>query len=371
MIEVSPHDPATAYIAATRYKLDDTRPLLYRTTDYGQTWTSMTSGLPDDDYTRVVREDQVRPGLLYCGSETGVYVSFDRGDSWQTLRANLPVVPVYDVQVKEDNLVAATHGRAFWILDDLTQLRQLESSVTGRPFRLLQPRDTYRVRSPFRDRKPATGKSYRAGLGADVTYSESLGKNGEVVRKMWDAGENPPDGVMIHYYLKEAPEEVTITILDEGGETIKTFSSNVPEAGDDNPEPRAPKESGMNRFVWNMRHPAATKVPDDKTTEDSPVGPLAPPGEYQVTLQVGNDAQTQSFRILKDPRVAASQEDLDAQFQMLVDIRDKVSETHDGINQLRRVRQQVDQWVSRAQGHPSEETVAHVGGGGKGKTQGH
>ena len=114
----------------------------------------------------MVREDQVRPGLLYCGSETGVYVSFDRGDSWQTLRANLPVVPVYDVQVKEDNLVAATHGRAFWILDDLTQLRQLESSVTGRPFRLLQPRDTYRVRSPFRDRKPATGKSSgRPGRG--------------------------------------------------------------------------------------------------------------------------------------------------------------------------------------------------------------
>ena len=217
MIEVSPHDPATAYIAATRYKQDDTRPMLYKTTDYGQTWTSITNGLPQDDYTRVVREDPTDPGLLYAGTETGVYVSFDQGDSWQPLRANpgfrsgqaLPVVPVYDLLVKDDNLIAATHGRAFWVLDDLTQLHQLTSTLAEQPFQLLQPRDTLRVRSPFRDRKPNTGKSYRAGLGADVTYSESLGQRGETLRKFWDAGENPPDGVMVHYYLKEAPEEVT------------------------------------------------------------------------------------------------------------------------------------------------------------------
>ena len=357
MIEVSPHDPATAYLATTRYKLDDTRPMLYRTTDLGKTWASITAGLPENDYTRVVREDPVRAGLLYAGTETGAYVSFDQGDSWQTLQANLPVVPVYDLAVKDDNLVAATHGRAFWILDDLTLLRQLSPTLADQSFRLLQPRDTYRVRSPFRDRKPTAGKSYRAGLGADVTYSESLGMHGEVVRKMWDAGENPPDGVMVHYYLKEAPEDVTITILDEEGEPVRSFSSNAPEAGDDNPEPRAPKEPGMNRFVWNMRYPAATRVPEDKTTEDSLVGPLAPPGPYQVRLQVGNELQTEAFRILKDPRVAASQEDLEAQFRFLLQIRDRLSETHDGINQLRRVRQQVDQWVSRAQGHSSEATV--------------
>ena len=217
---------------------------------------------------------------------------------------------------------------------------------------------------------PPTGKSYRAGLGADVTYSESLGKHGEVVRKLWDAGENPPDGVLVHYYLKEAPEELTITILDGDGQPIRSFTSNAPESGDDNPEPRAPKEPGMNRFVWNMRYPAATKVPEDKTTEDSLVGPLAPPGTYQVMLQAGDETQMQSFRIVKDPRVAASQEDLEAQFQMLIQIRDKVSETHDGINQLRRVRQQVDQWVTRAQGHPSEETVADAAEAVKEKLKG-
>ena len=357
MIEVSPHDPATAYIAATRYKLDDTRPMLYRTTDYGQTWTSINDGLPDDDYTRVVREDPVRPGLLYAGTETGAYVSFNQGDSWQPLRANLPVVPVYDLAVKDDNLVAATHGRSFWILDDLTQLRQLAPSVAQQSFALLEPRDTHRVRTPFRDRKPSPGKNYRAGLGADVTYSESLGKSGETVRKMWDAGENPPDGVMIHYYLQEPPQEATLTISDAAGEIIQSFSSKPPEADADSGEPRPRSEAGMNRFVWNMRYPAARKVPEDKTTEDAVIGPLASPGSYQVSLQVGDDTQTQSFRIVKDPRVSASQEDFDAQFKFLIEIRDKVSETHDGINQLRRVRQQVDQWVSRADGHPSAETV--------------
>ena len=163
--------------------------------------------------------------------------------------------------------------------------------------------------------------------------------------------------MMVHYYLKEAPAEITLSILDEDGQTIRSFSSNPPVADENTPEPRAPAEPGMNRFVWNMRYPAARKVPEDKTTEDSLVGPLAAPGTYRVTLQVGDDSQSQTFRIVKDPRVGASQEDLDAQFQFLVQIRDKVSETHDGINQLRRVRQQVDQWVSRAQGHPSVETV--------------
>ena len=360
MIEVSPHDPATAYIAATRYKLDDTRPMLYRTTDYGQTWTLITAGLPDDDYTRVVREDPVRPGLLYAGTETGAYVSFDQGDSWQPLRANLPVVPVYDLAIKDDNLIAATHGRSFWIMDDLTQLRQLAPTLADQPFALLQPRDIYRVRTPFRDRKPSPGKFYRAGLGADVTYSEALGKSGETVRKFWDAGENPPDGVMIHYHLQEAPDELTLTILDGAGETIQTYSSKPPESGEDAGEPRPPAQAGMNRFVWNLRYPPATKVPEDKTTEDAVIGPLASPGEYQVSLHAGDDAQTQTFRILKDPRVEATQEDFDAQFKFLIEIREKVSETHDGINQLRRVRQQVDQWVSRSEGHPSAETVGEA-----------
>ena len=187
------------------------------------------------------------------------------------------------------------------------------------------------------------------------------------MRKFWDAGENPPDGVLVHYHLKDAPEELSLSILDQNGETIQSFSSNPPEADGEATEPRAPAEAGMNRFVWNLRYPPARKVPRDKTTEDALVGPLASPGTYQVTLQIGDDTQTQTFRIVKDPRVAASQDDLDAQFQFLIQIRDKVSETHDGINQLRRVRQQVDQWVNRAEGHPSEQSIADAAETVKGK----
>ena len=366
MIEVSPHDPATAYMAATRYKLDDTRPMLYQTTDYGQSWTLITQGIPEEDYTRVVREDPIRPGLLYAGTETGVHVSFDRGDNWQPLRGNpdlgsghaLPVVPVYDLTIKDNSLIAATHGRSFWVLDDLGQLQQLDPSLAEQSIRLLEPRDTYRVRSPFRGRKPTTGKSYRAGLGADVTYSESLGKDGEIVRKFWDAGENPPDGVMFHYYLKEAREEATITVQDDEGNVVQSFSSKAPEDEEEATDPRVPAEAGMNLFVWNMRYPGARRVPGDKSTEDSLAGPLAAPGTYRVTLEAGDDSETQAFTILKDPRGPATQEDLEEQFEFLIRVREKVSETHDGINRLRRVREQVDQWVSRAAGHPSEDTVA-------------
>ena len=194
MIEVSPHDPATAYLAATRYKLDDTRPMLYKTTDYGQTWTSITAGLPQDDYTRVVREDPTRPGLLYAGTETGVYVSFNQGESWQPLRANLPVVPVYDLAIKDNNLIAATHGRSFWILDDLSQLHQLTPSLADQSFHLMQPRDTHRVRSPFRERKPTDRQDLprRAGCGRHLQRvagqmgrdrAEVLGRRREPARR--------------------------------------------------------------------------------------------------------------------------------------------------------------------------------------------
>ena len=172
MIEVSPHDPASAYLAATRYKLDEPRPMLYRTRDYGQTWTEITWGIREGDYTRVVREDPQRRGILYAGTETGAYVSLDDGDSWQSLSANLPSVPLYDLMVKDDELVAATHGRSFWVLDDLTQIRQIADNQADQSFRLWKPGRTYRLRSPFGSRKPSPGKHYRLSLGADVTYTE-------------------------------------------------------------------------------------------------------------------------------------------------------------------------------------------------------
>ena len=362
MIEVSPHDPATAYLAATRYKLDDNRPMLYKTADYGATWVNISDGIPEHDYTRVVRADPGRRGLLYAGTETGVYVSFDDGDHWESIQANLPRVPVYDLAIKDNDLIAATHGRSFWILDDLTQVHQITGNMAERPFHILKPRPTYRVRSPFRNRKPTAGKNYRPALGADVAYTEVRGPYGEVLRKFLDAGENPPEGVIISYHLKEHGDDVTVSILDSVGQEIKSFSSAMPEdelaEGLTDPRPRT--EPGMSRFVWDLRYPPAREVPGDKSTEEVLVGPLAKPGTYQVKLTVDGQSQTETFEILKDPRVAAGQKEFDAQFQLLIKIRDKLSETHDAVNRLRGISQQVNEWTRRAQAYSSDETVSNA-----------
>ena len=171
MIEVSTHDAGKAYLAATRYKLDDNQPILYKTRDYGATWDNISKGIPEHDFTRAIREDPCLPGMLYVGTETGIYVSFNDGHSWHSLQANLPKVPIYDLAVKDDDLIAATHGRSFWILDDVTQLRQVAMMTTEVGFKLLKPRDTYRVQSALGDRKPVSGKHYQLSVSEEATAS--------------------------------------------------------------------------------------------------------------------------------------------------------------------------------------------------------
>ena len=363
MIDVSPHDAASAYVAATRYKLDDTRPMLYKTTDYGKTWSDISAGIPAHDYTRVIRADPGRRGLLYVGTETGVYVSFDDGAAWQPLQANLPCVPVYDLLIKDDDLIAATHGRSFWILDDLTQVRQIADGVVGRPFHLLKPRDTYRPASAFRNQKPTSGKNYQRGVGGYVAYTETKGAYGDTVLNFLDAGANPPEGVIVTYYLREKPSsDITLSFLDAQGQLIKAYSSKASDntTANKTPELRAPAEAGMNRFIWPMRYPEARLVPGDKLLTDKVVGPLVPPGTYQVRLDVNGTVQTQTFALVKDPRVAASQADFEAQFALLLQIRDKLSTTHDAVNTLRRIRQQVDEWTQRAAGHSGADAVSQA-----------
>ena len=366
MIEVSPHDPATAYIAATRYKLDEPRPMLYKTNDYGVTWREIAGNIPKDDYTRVIREDPAHRGLLYVGTETGVYVSFDDGESWRSLQANLPTVPVYDLLVKENDLVAATHGRSFWVLDQLGQIQQAAAGFSDGPFQLLKPAEAQRLRSPLPGRKPVSGKRYRMSMGADVTFVETLGPNDRTVRKVLDGGENPPHGVLIFYYLSEpSEEEVNLTISDAAGAVIKTWSNKSPveeQPNDAEQEPLLPDQPGMNRFVWDMRYPASEKVPGDKTTEDVATGPMAPPGAYEVRLSAGGQAQTHTFNIVKDPRVSASQEDLDAQFRFLIQIRGKLSDTHRAIMRLRSVRSQVEEWEQRAGDSESRQALIEAAG---------
>lgn len=376
IIEPSPHDPATAYVAATRYKLDDFTPYLYKTQDYGQTWSRITTGIPEDDFTRVIRADPVRQGLLYAGTETGMYISFNDGEQWQPLQLNLPVVPIHDLVVKDSDLIAATHGRSFWVLDDITPLRQVSEQIQQSAVHLFSPRPTVRFMTVGGfSQVPASGKYYRKTGVTTISARREEKSSGEIFDRNLDAGQNPPDGVIVTYYLKEQPEgEVNLIFLDANGQEIKRFSSEkAPAESPDkknageikkngNKEPRVPKEAGANRFVWDMRYPNPTKVEEGFMGGDNGlVGPIAAPGTYQVRLVNGDQEQTVSFEIQKDPRVSATQQDLEAQFTLLLRIRDKLSETHEAITTIRNIRQQTEQWEQRAKGSEQHETIADAG----------
>ncbi len=350
IIDASPHDAATAYVAATCYKSDDFKPYLYKTSDYGKTWTKIVNGIPDDDFTRVIREDPEQRGLLYAGTETGVYVSFDDGSNWRRFQGNLPVVPIHDLIVKDSDLILATHGRSFWVFDDLTPIRQAAVSDQSKTT-LFPPRPTIRYATIRGFGGGAgTGNHYQGVAASVITFRMVNGSNGEKTQKLMDAGENPPDGVMVHYFLPEATdEEVTLIFSDASGNEIRSFSSKKDESknGKDDKKPKVPAKAGVNRFVWDMRYPDAVNVDGAVFRSGGITGPLASPGTYQVTLKVGDRSQTQPFEIHKDPRVSATQQDFDAQFALLRKIQDKLSEAHTAINQIREIRTQVEAWEKR------------------------
>ena len=333
-IEPSHHEPGKAYLAGTRYKYDDPRPILMRTSDYGATWVEITDGIPGDDYTRVIREDHETPGLLYAGTELGIHVSFDDGENWRPIQANLPINPVYDIKVKGNDLIAGTHGRSIWILDDLNVVRQVAESAGGDGPRLFTPRRTYRLPGSIMRDDPLPGKNYHQhGIGAASTFVMRETPDGDTVPSFLDAGEGPPGGVVINYYLPK-PAEVEIAILDHGGEVIRTFSVAA--------------TAGPNRFAWDMLYPAATSVPGDLATAGKPTAPHALPGRYTVRLSVDGTELSQEFEIAKDPRVTATQADLQERFDLHMRIRDRLTEVNAAIIELRDVRQQAAEWANRA-----------------------
>ncbi len=320
IIEESPHQPGTAYVAVNRYKLDDFGPYIFKTTDYGRSWRAIVRGIPDGHFIRVVREDPARRGLLYAGGEFGVYVSFDDGEHWQSLQLNLPVTPVRDMVVKENDLVLATHGRSFWILDDLTPLYQLNGEVAAADVHLFEPRATFRMGG--------------GGFGGFMP----------------GVGNNPPSGAVVHYYFADEPEEeVKLAFLEADGTEIREFSSK-PEGGRE--EGDVSVEAGMNRFVWNLRYPDASSFPGMIMWAGTTSGPRAAPGTYQVRLTVGDRELTETFEVVKDPRIDATQADLQEQFDFLVRIRDRVSEANDAVARIRDIRGQVDAAVQRVEGEP-------------------
>jgi len=352
MIAESPHEEGTVYLTAARHKMGDYGPYVYRSNDFGSSWTRISDGLPADDFCRVIREDPNRRGLLYVGTELGIYVSFDDGAHWQSLQGNLPVCPVYDLVIKDTDLVVATHGRSFWILDDLTQLHQMGDELASADNHLFQPRSA--VRAPvdlFADfwGDPG-GKNYHVTIGQNATFYLDKAETGHQRKRVIDAGEDLERGVRVTYFLGEAPDgEVILTILDGAGAEIETFASTIPAEAEDREGLYITADEGMNAFQWPMTYAAGEKMVDTKF-HPRPPGPLAPPGTYQARLSVGDWSMTQSFELLKDPRVTTSDADLVEQFEFLAKIQAKLSELVVGVNTSRGLKKQLETLITRLEG---------------------
>ena len=358
IIDLSEHQAGAAYLAATRYKLDDTRPYLYKTTDYGESWTAITNGIPEREFTRVIREDPKRRGLLYAGTETGIYISFDDGANWQPMGGNLPVCPIHDFVIKDCDLVVATHGRSFWILDDLSPLRQAQDDLTGAGARLFAPAPKTRLRTSsgfggWDENYPADTVNY-GGAGTSVTaFTSGEGDQPHYL----NAGNNPPAGIVFWYQLAaEASVEFNIRTLD--GDLIRRFSSDE-GAG-------LSGEAGVHRFHWNLRYPGAASVAGVDGAWDRPDGPMILPGEYLAELVAAGERGVQRFELRADPRVEATAEDYQAQLDMLLAIRDRLTQNNELINKLVTLKAQVAAWAARsddeALGADAAAIIAEVDG---------
>ena len=319
LVEASPHRPGTAYVAANRYGRGDFAPYVYRTDDYGQTWTKIVTGVADRDFARSIREDLKRPKMLYLGTETGIYVSFDDGAKWESLRQGLPVTPVHDIAVTDRDLVIATHGRGFYVMDNITPLRERTDSTLAAAVHLFTP--------------PAVLR----GLDRNAT---------------------------IDYVLKAPVKSLTIEILDAKGASIRTFTNSEaevakaaaapPATGDDNPfrgarDPKPPIVAGQHRVSWDLRYPGATEFPGLIMWAGSSRGPLSPPGTYQVRITADGATQTQSLQIRREPTLLKeiTDADLQAQFDLAMQVRNRASQANDAVLLIRGIKGQVDERIKK------------------------
>ncbi|HMT08717.1 MAG TPA: hypothetical protein PKA82_11990 [Pyrinomonadaceae bacterium] len=332
-IEASPHDAGTAYFAGTAYKTDDYKPYIYKTNDYGKTWKKVVLGIADDAFTRVVREDPNRRGFLYAGTETGMYMSANEGETWQSLRLNLPIVPITDLAVhkRDKDLIVATQGRSFYVLDNLPLLYQMADASRVDAF-LFKPEDAYRQ---------AGGGGFQVPATATV-------------------GANPPNGVVTHYWLKAKPKEVTLEYIDGNGKVIRKFTGKPPAEGQSAPqgpggELNLATDIGLNRFVWNYRLPNAAGLPGLIMWGGSLAGPRVVPGNYQVRLSVdGKAVATETFAIKADPRIATTQDGFQKQFDFLTNTTAKITATHNAILEIRDLRKQIEDISSRLKADQKE-----------------
>ena len=308
-IEIDPFTKGGAYVVGTKYKSGDYLPYIYKTENYGKNWRQITNGIGAEDFTRALRADPKRKGLLYAGTERGMYISFDDGTSWNKFQLNLPVVPITDLAIKNDNLIAATQGRSFWMIDDLTPLHQLSSNLVKEDVILFKPQDSYRMG----------------------------GGNGRISKT---AGTNHPGGVAINFFIKEkeANNPISLQIFDSNNKLIKAFST---KPNKNKKEETLKLENGNNIFYWDMMYPGAEKVKGMILWWASLNGPMALPGNYKVTLTMGEISKSQNFTILKNPVSETSIADAKAQFNFINDINAKVTEIHKALKNVKKVRAQV------------------------------
>lgn len=316
-VEPSAFDAGTCYVAGTRYKLGDFAPYLYKTTDYGKSWTKIINGINPEHFTRVVREDPKQKGLLYAGTETGMYISFNDGKNWQAFQLNLPIVPITDLALKDNNLIVATQGRSLWIIDDLTVLHQLNNSNASET-KLYKPKNTYRM----------DGRS-RSGSKTN--------------------GTNHPNGVITYFNLKDYKDtdEVSLTYFDTKGDTIKRFSTKNKK------KDKLEVKKGMNQFVWDMTYEGAERLEGMILWWASLDGPQAIPGTYKVNLNVNEEVISQSFTIVADPRAESNLADMQRQFDFIIDVNKTMDNAHKSIKKIRKIRDQLSAFETQYKGNDS------------------
>ena len=318
-LEIHPFEPGGLYMAATAYKSDDFKPYLYKTTNYGKHWQKITTGIPADHFTRVIRADSQQRGLLFTGTEFGIFASSDDGAHWEPLQLNLPQVPVTDLAIKQGNLVAATQGRGFWILDDINLLRQADDDVFEKEQYLFKPATAWRLQNGSKENPD-------------------------------NMGTNPPAGIVLYYWLKDDladDDSLSLEIADSNGNVIRTFTAKpagdnedkTPILGDD--DRKLESKAGLNRFVWNLRYASAEKFDKIILWNDSLKGAQAIPGQYRATLRVGDAQQAVSIELLPDPRLDSTPADYQAQYDFVSGINQKLTEAHRAITQIRAIKDQI------------------------------
>jgi hypothetical protein len=329
-VENDPFKKGTAYFAGTRYKSDDFAPYIYKTEDYGKTWKLIVNGIDKMHFTRVVRADQKREGLLYAGTEYGMYISYDQGNNWKEFQLNLPPVPVTDLVIKNNDLVVATQGRAFWVLDDLSVVQQLDKNIVNKNLFAFNNPETWRI----------AGSSFGAAPGTNR-----------------NAGDNPVNGAVINFYVKNVLDSTkgSISFYDKNKKLIRTYSTDAKETRD-----KMEINKGMNQFAWNLQYPEVERVEGMILWNGFPRGIVAPPGTYSYVLKVGADSVGGNFIVKADPNYKITQADYDEQFSMLTAIRDKFNEVQQGIKDIRTLRTQMSDFLARQNKDSVKEIKAFV-----------